>query len=126
MWRFVPALCACAAALGGCRGEDDAPTRTVEVGAGERVRVTATEYSFDPGGLVLNGGGRLRITLDNRGNLAHNVKVFDDGREIGGTASFPGGGQRSATVNVRPGNYRLVCTVGDHEALGMTGTLEVR
>jgi len=126
MWRFVPVLCACAAALGGCGGGDDAPTRTVKVGAGEPVRVTAREYSFDPRGLVVNGGGRLRITLYNRGSLAHNIKVLDDGREIGGTESFPGGGQRSAAVNVRPGEYRLVCTVGDHEELGMDGTLEVR
>ncbi|MEK6229188.1 MAG: cupredoxin domain-containing protein [Actinomycetota bacterium] len=98
----------------------------MKVGAGEPVRVTAREYSFDPGGLVVNGGGRLRITLDNRGSLAHNIKVLDDGREIGGTESFPAGGQRSATVNVRPGEYRLVCTVGDHEEQGMDGTLEVR
>lgn len=126
MWRHIPALCACAAALGGCGSGDDAPTRTVKVGVGEPVRVTAKEYSFDPGGLVVNGAGTLRITLDNRGSLAHNIKVLDDEREIGGTESFPGGEQRSATVRVRAGEYRLVCTVGDHEEQGMVGTLEVR
>ena len=126
MWRLVPALCLCAAALGGCGGGDDAPSRTVTVAAGEQVRVIAQEYSFDPSGLVVNGGGRLRITLDNRGSLAHNIKVLDDGRDIGGTESFPGGEQRSAAVNVRPGEYRLVCTVGDHEEKGMHGTLDVR
>ena len=95
------------------------------VADGEQVRVIAEEYSFDPAGLVVNGG-RLRITLDNRGSLAHNVRVREGGREIGGTESFPGGEQRSAVVRVRPGEYRLVCTVGDHEEKGMVGTLEVR
>ncbi len=126
MRRLVPALCLCALALSGCGGGDDAPARTVEVKAGERVRVIANEYSFDPAGIVLNEGGTLRITLDNRGSLAHNLKVLDDGRELGGTESFRGGEQQSATVSVRPGEYRLVCTVADHEEKGMDGTLSVR
>ena len=126
MWRYFPALCACAAVLGDCGGGGDAPTRTVQVGAGESVRVTAKEYSFDPGGLVFNGAGTVRITLDNRGSLAHNIKVLDDGREIGGTESFAAGEKRTAAVEVRPGKYRLVCSVGDHEEKGMRGTLEVR
>jgi len=126
MWRYVQALCACAAALGGCGGTDDAPTRTVQVGAGESVRVTAREYSFDPGGLVFKSAGTVRITLDNRGSLAHNIKVLEDGREIGGTESFAGGGERTAAVDLRRGKYRLVCTVGDHEEKGMRGTLQVR
>ena len=125
MWRLQPALCLCAAALAGCGGGDAPPARTVTVPGGEAVRVIAKEYFFDPAGLVVNAG-RLRITLDNRGSLAHNIKVVEDGRELGGTASFPGGGQRSATVNVARGEYRLVCTVGDHEEKGMDGTLEVR
>jgi plastocyanin len=96
------------------------------VSAGKSVRVTAKEYSFDPGGLVLESAGTLRVTLDNRGSLAHNIKVLEDGREIGGTESFAAGGERTATVQVRRGEYRLVCSVGDHEEKGMRGTLQVR
>ena len=126
MWRYFPALCACAAALGGCGGGDNGPTRTVMVSAGKSVSVTAKEYSFDPGRLVLESAGTLRVTLDNRGSLAHNIKVLEDGREIGGTESFAAGGERTATVQVRRGEYRLVCSVGDHEEKGMRGTLQVR
>jgi plastocyanin len=126
MRRLHPALYACAAALGGCGGGDDPPARTVTVAAGEQLRVTARDYSFDPNRVVVQAGGRLKITLDNRGSLAHNIKVFDRSREIGGTDSLAGGERRSATVRVRAGGYRLVCTVGDHEEQGMVGTLEVR
>ncbi len=126
MWRFVPALCLCLALLAGCGADEKAPTRTVRAQAGEPLRVTAREYSFDPGAIVVGGGGELQITLDNRGSLAHNIKVLDDGREVGGTESFPAGQQRATTVQVTPGSYRLVCTVGDHEDQGMVGNLEVR
>jgi len=29
-------------------------------------------------------------------------------------------------VRLAPGRYRIVCTVGDHEQLGMSSELEVR
>jgi plastocyanin len=85
------------------------------------------EYSFDPARVIVTGAPpRLRITLDNVGSLAHNVRVLDGDRDLGGVPSFPSGGKRSATVTVPPGQYRFVCTVADHEDLGMTGELEVR
>ncbi len=124
---LLAALCVPVAALTGCGGEDDAPTRTVRVAAGQPVRVVASEYAFDPGRIVVAGGpAGLRITLDNQGDLAHNITVFEGDVEIGGLSSFPGGEQRSTTVEVEPGRYRLVCTVADHEELGMEGELEVR
>jgi len=124
---LLPALCVVFPALAGCGGGEDSPTRTVRVAAGEPVRVVGSEYAFDPGRIVVAGGSaRLRITLDNQGDLAHNITVLEGGSEIGGLASFPAGEARSTTVAVEPGSYRLVCTVADHEELGMTGTLEVR
>jgi plastocyanin len=93
------------------------------------MRVVAKEYSFDPPAVVVTGGsGALPVsfTLDNRGTLAHNLRVLRDGRELGGTPTFQGGRTASGTVRLGPGRYRLVCTVGDHAQLGMNGTLEVR
>ena len=85
------------------------------------------EYSFDPGRVIVSGAPpELRITLDNSGILAHNIRVLDGDRDLGGVRSFPPGEQRSASVRLPPGKYRLVCTVGDHEELGMKGELEVR
>lgn len=92
------------------------------------VRVVGDEYSFDPDTIVYESGGltRLTIGLENRGSLAHNLKVFDGGQEVGGTPTFPGGETKAGAVDLEPGEYRMVCTVGDHEELGMTGTLRVR
>lgn len=91
------------------------------------MRVVASEYAFDPGRIVVTSApAELRLTLDNQGDLAHDIVVLDGDTEVGGLPSFPGGEQRATTVKVEPGSYRLVCTVADHEELGMEGTLEVK
>lgn len=96
------------------------------VPAGRTVAVVAREYSFDPTKLVVEGPGAVRLTLSNRGALAHNLKVLRGGRELGGTPTFPSGRTESGTVRLEPGKYQLVCTVDDHADLGMTASLEVR
>jgi plastocyanin len=111
----------------GCGGEDRAePSRSLTVDGGATVTVKAHEYRFDPNRLVVRGPGPLTIRLQNDGDLAHNIRVRRDGEEIGGTPSFPGGRTESARVRLQPGQYELICTVGDHAELGMTGELEVK
>ena len=110
--------------MAGCGG-DDQPGRTVTVAGDGSVRVVAKEYSFDPSGIVVRAPGTLRLTLSNDGSLAHNLKLLRDGRELGGTPSFPGGRSESVRLTIRRGDYELVCTVGDHAELGMKGTLRV-
>lgn len=124
MTRFALPLAAFALLVAGCGG-DESPGRTVTAPADGAVRVVAKEYSFDPAGIVVRGPGTLRLTLVNEGSLAHNLKLFQDGEELGGTPSFPGGESRSASLRVDHGSYELICTVGDHAELGMTGTLRV-
>ena len=128
MRRLLATLAAGAALAAGC-GDDEEPGRTVTVSGGSELRVAAHEYSFDPETVVVDAGGRraaITINLDNRGSLAHNLKVFDGETEVGGTPTFPGGREESGSVALEPGRYRMVCTVGNHEQLGMTGTLDVR
>jgi plastocyanin len=113
------------ACLGAGCGDDDEPGRTVTFEQGQTVRVTGSEYEFDPSTVVVRAG-RVRIELANEGSLAHNLKLFEGERDLGGTPTFPGGGTEAADVELERGTYRMVCTVGDHEELGMTGTLEAR
>ena len=126
MRRLLPLVALLTLALAGCGADEDKPGRTVTVNADRPIPVTADEYAFDPETIVAKGGRRLTFELENRGDLAHNLRVFDGEDEVGGTDSFPGGETRDATVELEPGEYRLVCTVGNHEDLGMTGTLQVR
>ena len=111
----------------GC-GDDDqeasAPPATVP--AGGTARIVGTEYEFDPSAVVVDDPGPLRIALRNDGTLAHNLRLFRGDREVGGTPTFTGGRTESARVTLERGAYEMVCTVGNHADLGMTGTLEVR
>jgi plastocyanin len=117
-------LAAFALVVAGCGG-GDRPGRTVTAPAGGAVHVVAKEYSFDPSAIVMKQPGTLRLTLDNMGSLAHDIKVEKDGRVIGGTPPFPAGESRSASVRLATGTYEFICTVGDHAQLGMKGTLKV-
>jgi plastocyanin len=134
MLRPLAVIALSATMRGGCGGDGDegnGRTITSSAGPGRNVTIVGDEYSFDPKGIVLTGASEsapttLRLTLQNRGSLAHNARVERDGRDLGGTPIFQGGEVRSGEVELSPGKYRLVCTVGDHEQLGMVGALEVR
>ena len=121
----LPTLAALAV-LSGCGG-DDKPARTVTVPGDQAIRLDGDEYKFDPARVVVTGAPpRLRVALDNVGSLAHNLRVLNSDRDLGGLRSFPSGEKRETSVRLPPGKYRLVCTVADHEELGMKGELEVR
>jgi plastocyanin len=126
--RLLPTALLSAALLGACGG-GDGKGRSLTLRSGQPLHVAAHEYRFDPGDVTVtgaHGAANLRLVLDNRGALAHNLRVHEGERDLGGTSTFHGGPPRPATVRLTPGVYRMVCTVGDHEQLGMVGTLRVR
>jgi plastocyanin len=123
--RFALTLALCSLLVAAC-GDDDEPGRTVTAPANAKLRVVADEYSFDPSTIVLKGAGTLTVTLRNKGSLAHNLKLLRAGEDIGGTSTIPAGRSESTPLNLEHGSYRMICSVGDHEQLGMTGTLIVR
>lgn len=131
--RAVPTALAAAivAALAGCGGgsSKDEPGRTVSVQAGKPILVSASEYKFDPKAIVVNGAkgrAKLEIALKNEGSLAHDLRVLKGEQDLGGTPVFTGGNTKTATVDLAPGDYTFICTVGDHATLGMKGKLTVK
>jgi plastocyanin len=125
--RRLAAPCAILMLLAGCGGDDDEErARSVTVNPNSTLRVTGDEYSFDPERVVVRGAGPLTIRLRNAGSLAHNLRLRRVDEEIGGTPVLPAGRTESARVNLEHGRYEMVCTVGDHEELGMVGELDVR
>jgi plastocyanin len=114
-------------ALGGC-GEDDP-----YVSAGGRtVDVRLDEYRVLPSRITAPSG-RLRITGRNVGRLTHNVAVVQFERPLGDeqerqyarTPTAHPGERVSTTVSVKPGKYRLICTIANHDNLGQYGELKV-
>jgi plastocyanin len=125
--RRLAVPCAIVLCLIGCGGDDgEEPTRSVTVKPNSTLEVTGDEYSFDPGRVVVRGAGPLTIRLRNAGELAHNLRLEQNGEDVGGTPTFPGGETQSGRVNLEHGRYEMICTVGDHAELGMTGELMVR
>jgi plastocyanin len=122
------AVCCTTLGLAACGGEDEtnSGTGTVTFKAGTPVHIKGSEYKFQPGNIVIQGGGATKFEFQNDGSLAHNLRVEREGSDIGGTPTFQGGETKAATVQLQPGEYTLVCTVGDHANLGMQAKLTVK
>jgi hypothetical protein len=71
--------------------------------------------------------GRLKLNVRNLGEDVHDLVVKRAGRRIGGLSTIiKPGSTATLRLNLRaPGRYLLVCTVADHERLGMRATLTV-
>jgi plastocyanin len=109
-----------ALALGGCGGLGPA----AEV-RGDRVEITLDDFLIEPQNLRAPAG-ELTFAVTNRGRLGHNLRVRDrDGEPVRVTTLLPGDGA-TETVTLPPGDYKMLCTVANHEELGMTGRLVVR
>lgn len=126
--RGGTALLAAIAAVAGCGG-GEGDREAVAVTASEPTRVVATEYAFAPDALSARAAGGdqapVTINLANAGSLAHNLIILDGDREIEGTKTITGGEQAILEASLSPGEYRLVCTVGDHAERGMVASLRV-
>ena len=82
--------------------------------------VSMTEFSFDPADLTVSQGDSLEVTND--GAIPHNYTVDGEDRA---TADLESGQTETVTVDLEPGEYEVICTIGDHADQGMTGTLTV-
>jgi plastocyanin len=111
-----------------CGDDDGGSSDTAKTFAkGDPVVVVGDEYSFDPGAVTVEGGGGpTKIELKNDGSLAHNLRLIKDGDDVGGTPTFQGGETKSGDVTLEPGDYEMICTVGNHADQGMKGTLTVK
>ena len=81
-----------------------------------RVQAVADEFRFS-----------VTIELANFGEDAHNFKL----RRVGGTHVYTigktlPGARTTKTLRLRHGRFTYWCSVADHEARGMKGTLRVR
>jgi plastocyanin len=135
MLKTLPAVLATLVVLSGCGGGSDKKDvgiqkkDAVTVGHNQPIAFGADEYAFEPKTVTVYSGttkpSLVRFVLRNNGSLAHDLHVMKNGSDEGGTPIFGPGKTESGQATLGPGTYEFICTVGDHAALGMKGTLIV-
>lgn len=71
--------------------------------------------------------GKVIIEFVNHGQDEHNLNAVEanEGSVAGSLPNTPSNGHLSLTVDLRPGDYTLFCSLPGHEAKGMKATLVV-
>ena len=117
--RLTAALAA-AVALSGCGGLG--PVTQVRE---NRLEVTLDDFLIAPQN-VRADGGEITFAVTNRGRLGHNFRLRDENGEIVEISTLLPGAGASESADLEPGRYTMLCTVANHEQLGMTGRIVVR
>ncbi len=120
-------LAAALAAVGGCGGDDP----YVPAG-GRTLSLRLDEYRVLPSRMSVPAG-RVRVVARNVGRLTHNVAVVqferplgeEEERQYARTPTAQPGERVVVAVTLRPGKYRLACTIANHDNLGQYGELKV-
>jgi plastocyanin len=119
-------LLAAAVALAGCGQAAVVPVVNRTIG------LRLDEYRILPK-RVSAPAGHLRLIARNTGILTHNVAVETIPSDptaqpvvIVRTATLQPGARDVQSFTIKPGTYKLVCTLANHDDLGMTGRLIVK
>jgi plastocyanin len=138
--RVLPLILviAVAATAAGCGGDDDDDGGTTAAtteettgggGGGGAQTVEMTEFEFIPNDLSVGAGDTL--STDNTGSTVHNLTIEQGSdpeqasKELAATPDVSAGDSADLRVDVDPGEYSIVCTIGNHRELGMVGTIKV-
>jgi hypothetical protein len=127
--RWLPALLILGAlTLAGC-GDGPSYARVPD----GVLEVDLDEYRLRPENIQVPAG-RIRLEATNTGRLTHNLAIESLDREEGEEPTLYGRtdtlhpgehGSERAPIVLKPGKYRLVCTIGNHDDLGQYGELKV-
>ncbi len=106
---------------------------------GTSIKVTATEFSFNPANITVPAGANVSLTVVNSGSVQHTWVILKQGVNVttatgldpnsiyftskvdaGQTATF------NFTAPSTPGDYQIICDLPGHLEGGMKGTLTVK
>jgi plastocyanin len=93
------------------------------------IKVTATDFKFDPTDLTLKAGQKVKLTIANKGTVEHTWMLKDaGGKELSQTLTVKIGETKSLefTAPSTAGVYNIVCDVAGHKELGMVGKVTVQ
>ena len=89
----------------------------------QEISIEAREFSFSKESLTVKKGQKVRLALVNKGRMSHDFVV--EGTNV--TTELAGPGEsvtREFSIN-DAGTYTFYCSIGNHRAMGMEGTLIV-
>lgn len=90
------------------------------------IKVTMTEYKFDPGQLTAKAG-KVDFYLVNTGTVSHDMVIADSsGNSVAKSDLISAGDSVDFSIaNLPAGSYQVYCDVPGHKAEGMVATLVV-
>jgi plastocyanin len=68
--------------------------------------------------------GEVTIVMDNQSDVPHAVEI--EGNGVNEETETLTGGKAELNVDLKAGEYKFICPVGDHAQAGMEGSLVVR
>ncbi len=108
-----------------------APATSSNPQAGARatqpLTIKGLDLRFEPTTLTARAGQPIQITLDNGGQVQHDLTLTLTGAPQVQVLAQPGQKATSQPFTIdKPGSYAFVCMQPGHEAAGMKGTLIVQ
>jgi uncharacterized cupredoxin-like copper-binding protein len=108
-------------------------------GASTNIKVSFTEFMFEPTEITVPAGQEITITATNNGAVAHEYVIFNLGTDAGEKfdqedenniyweIEVPSGESATATfmAPTEPGTYFVTCGIAGHLEAGMVGKLIV-
>jgi len=89
----------------------------------QEITLEARDFSYSQESLTVKKGQKVKLTLVNKGKMSHDFVV----ERMNVTTELAGAGE-SVTVEFTisdAGTYTFYCSIGNHRAMGMEGTLIV-
>lgn len=104
----------------------ETPTATSGAQASEvrEITVDGDEFKFTPASLSLMAGEKVRLTFNNKGKFPHNLTIDELG--VATKTIKPGETDGIEFTVSKTGNFEMYCSVGNHRAQGMEGTVEIK
>lgn len=103
--------------------EPTSAPETPEAMNSNEITVEGGEFKFSPSEITVKKGEKVKLTFKNTGKFQHDYVIAD--LNVSTKRIQPG---EEDTVEFTPeeaGEFKFICSVGNHEEQGMTGTLTV-
>jgi plastocyanin len=96
-----------------------------DTGGATELALTAENFAFSPGELVVEAGADVTIRFDNRDPVQHAFSLFPEGSEqkeeaifLGNPVSGPDGNERYTFPAPESGEYVFLCPIHPDEMIG--------